>query len=193
MLLNKLMSKLYFFYSAMNAGKTTQLLQYNYNCLEKNMKTLLFIPNIVNKNGIITSRIGLKKQAIKITDNFNIFKYIKNYKIKITHVLIDEAQFLKKKHIYELISIVDILKISVLTYGLRTDFKSNLFEGSKYLLALSDKLIEIKTLCKCGKKAIMNAKIHEKKKVLHGKQIDINKKIYISVCRYHYFNLKNLI
>jgi len=187
------MAKLYFFYSTMNAGKTTLLLQYNYNYKEKNIKTLLFVPSIANKNGIIKSRIGLKENAIKITTDFNIFKYIKNYKIKLKYILVDEVQFLNKKHIFELISIVDILKISVLTYGLRTDFKSNLFEGSKYLLALSDKIIELKTICQCGRKAIMNAKTNKKnQKILHGEQIDTNKKIYMSLCRYHYYNTNKL-
>ena len=187
------MSYLSFFYSTMNAGKTTQLLQHNHTFLKNKFNTILFIPDIAHKNGIIKSRIGLKKTAIKITDNFNIFKYIKQIKKKINYILIDEAQFLKKKHIFELISIVDILNISVLTYGLKTDFKSKLFEGSKYLLALSDKLIEIKTLCLCGKKAIMNAKINTiGKKVLYGKQVDINKENYIPVCRFHYYNLKKL-
>lgn len=181
------MTKLYFFYSTMNAGKTTSLLQCNYNYRKTGIKTLLLIPEIANKKGYITSRIGLKKKAKIITDNLNIFKYIikKNY-IKI--IFIDEAQFLSKKHIYEIISIVDILKIPVFTYGLRTDFKSHLFNGSKYLLALADKLVEIKTLCsKCTKKATMNVRTISQKKTIIGKQIDINKNKYLPVCREHYY------
>ena len=160
----KFMTQLYFFYSTMNAGKTTSLLQCNYNYKKIKIKTLLLIPEIANKNGYIISRIGLKKKAKIIYENLNIFKYIKKMKnIKI--IFIDEAQFLSKKHIYEIISIVDILKIPVFAYGLRTDFKSHLFNGSKYLLSLADKIIEIKTLCcKCTKKAIMNVKINFKKK-----------------------------
>jgi len=174
----------------MNAGKSTALLQYNHNYTERNFKTLLFVPKISDENGIIISRLGIKKKAIIIDEDLNIFKFIKKYKKPIHSILIDEVQFLKKKHIFEIISIVDILQISVLTYGLRTDFKSKLFEGSKYLLALSDKLIEIKTLCKCGEKAIMNAKISNEKKILYGKQINTNKSLYIPVCRKHYYNLK---
>lgn len=158
------MAKLVFFYSAMNAGKTTHLLQQNHILKKNKIKTLLLIPEIAEKNGIIKSRIGLKSQGIKINENLNLFKYIKNKTDKIKYILIDEAQFLKKKHVFEIISIVDILKISVLTYGLRTDFKTRLFEGSKYLLALADEIIEIKTLCKCGRKATMNTRISKNKK-----------------------------
>lgn len=171
----------------MNAGKTTSLLQCNYNYTKMKIKTLLLIPKIANKKGYIISRIGLKKKATIIDENLNIFKYIKNKK-KIKIIFIDEAQFLSKKNIYEIMSVVDILKIPVFTYGLRTDFKSHLFEGSKYLLTLADKIIELKTLCsKCVKKATMNVKINENKKIINGKQIDINKNKYLPVCRYHYY------
>jgi len=177
----------------MNAGKTTSLLQYNYNCKEKYMNTCLFIPSIAKNESFIESRIGLKEPAVEITEELNIFKYVRKIKLKPNFILVDEAQFLKKKHVFELISIVDILKISVLTYGLRTNFKSKLFEGSKYLFALSDKIIEIKTLCKCGNKAIMNVKISkDNKKILFGTQIDVNKKVYISVCRYHFYKYHEL-
>lgn len=181
------MTHLYFFYSTMNAGKTTLLLQCNYNYRKMKIKTLLLIPEIANKKGYIVSRIGLKKKAKIISEKLNIFKYIKKKKdIKI--IFIDEAQFLSKKHIYEIISIVDILKIPVFTYGLRTDFRSHLFNASTYLLGLADKIIEIKTLCnKCTKKATMNVKINFKKKIITGKQIDTNKNIYLPVCRYHYY------
>lgn len=184
------MAELFFFYSTMNAGKTTALLQLHHNYSKNNLNTLLFIPEISDKKGIIMSRIGLNKKATIIKNDFNIFKFTKQTKSIITSILIDEVQFLTKKHIFQLVAIVDILHISVFTYGLKTDFKSKLFEASKYLLALSDKLIEIKTLCKCGKKAIMNARINENKKILYGKQIDINKKNYIPLCRKHYYKTK---
>lgn len=187
------MARLYFFYSTMNAGKTTALLQCYHNYTESNFNTLLFVPEISDKKGMITSRLGLTKKAIIIKPHFNIFKFVKKYDKNLTSILIDEAQFLKKKHIFEIIAIVDILKISVLTYGLRTDFKSKLFEASKYLLALSDKLIEIKTLCKCGKKAVMNARLDKNKKTLHGKQINTNKKLYIPLCRQHYYQTKTTV
>lgn len=188
------MAKLYFFYSAMNAGKTTHLLQQNHNLKEKNLKTLLFIPEIAGNNGVIESRIGLKENAIKITNNLNLFVFTRNYKENIKYILIDEAQFLKKKNVFEIISVVDILNISVFTYGLRTDFKSKLFEGSKYLLSMADNIIELKTLCSCGRKAIMNVRTNlNKKKIIAGDQININKNIYISVCRYHYYNMNNFM
>ncbi|HIH2762624.1 MAG TPA: thymidine kinase [Candidatus Azoamicus sp. MARI] len=186
------MTNLYFFYSTMNAGKTTSLLQCNYNYTKMKIKTLLLIPEISNKKGYIISRIGLKKKAKIINKDLNIFKYIKKMKhIKI--IFIDEAQFLSKKHIYEIISIVDILNIPVFTYGLRTDFKSHLFDGSKYLLSLADKIIEIKTLCsKCTKKATMNVKVNYGKRILTGRLIEINKNKYLPVCRNHYFTFNKI-
>ena len=127
-----------------------------------------------------------------MNDNFNIFKYIKNYDKNIIDIIfIDEVQFLKKKQILQLTCIVDYINIPILTYGLRTDFKSELFEGSKYLLALADKIIELKTVCYCGNKDIMNLRTNNKgKKILNGDQININKKIYIPLCRKHFYNYK---
>ena len=186
------MAKLYFIYSTMNAGKTTHLLQYNFNYNEKNMKTALFVPYIVSKHGIIKSRLGLIKKAIVIKKDFNIYKYIKKQKIHFDCLFFDEAQFLEKKQVYELISIVDNLNICVITYGLKTDFKSRLFYASKYLLALADKLIEIKSLCKCGLKSVMNIRFKNGKKTLTGEQLDINKNKYKSACRIHYY-LSNII
>lgn len=187
------MSKLFFFYSSMNAGKTTSLLQCNYTYRKMKYNTLLFVPSIAKSNGFIVSRIGLKEHAITIDNDFNIFKYVR-VRENIKLILVDEAQFLTKKTVFELISIVDYLNIDVFTYGLRTDFKSNLFIGSKYLLTYSDKIIELKTLCfKCSKKAIMNAKLMFGKRIIFGKQIEINKEIYLPVCRYHYYNFNKII
>ncbi len=177
----------------MNAGKTTSLLQFDYNCITRNINTIIFIANPKAKTRIIKSRIGIKKIALPINSITNIYTYIKKYKHMITNILIDEAQFLTKKHIFELISIVDKLNINVFTYGLKTDFKLELFIGSKYLLILADKLMEINALCKCGAKAIANARItHSGKKITIGKQILLNKNAYTPVCRYHYFQFKNL-
>lgn len=186
------MTKLYFFYSTMNAGKTTSLLQCNYNYRKVKMKTLLLIPKIGKNDGMIISRLGIKKKAKTIDENLNLFKYTKNLK-NIDIIFIDEAQFLSKKNIYEIICIVDILNIPVFAYGLKTDFKSKLFDGSKYLLALADKIIEIKTICsRCTKKAIMNVKIkNNNKKTIRGNQIDLNKNKYLPVCRKHYYMFKN--
>lgn len=186
------MAKLFFFHSTMNAGKTTSLLQFNYNCIKKNINTIMLITNVKNKNFYIESRIGLKNIAIPINYKTNIFTYIKKYAHMIKNILIDEAQFLTKKHIFELVAITDILNINVYAYGLKTDFKLKLFIGSKYLIILADKLIEIKTLCKCGKKATTNIRINKfGKKELSGKKIKLNKNLYIPMCRYHYFNPKN--
>ena len=181
------MAKLYFIYSTMNAGKTTHLLQYSFNYNEKQMNTILFVPYVASRYGVIKSRLGLSKKAIIIKKNFNIYKYIKSQKIKFSCVFVDESQFLERKHIYELIGITDFLNIPVMAYGLKTDFRSRLFYASKYLLALSDKLIEIKSLCKCGNKSVMNIKFKNGKKALTGEQIDINKSKYTSSCRHHYY------
>lgn len=187
------MKKLYFFYSTMNAGKTALLLQFNHNCIKRNINTIILTTNTTTKNIYIESRIGLKKIALPITYKTKIFDYIKKYKYMIKNILIDEAQFLTNKQVYELSKIVDHLNINVYTYGLKTNFKMNLFEGSKYLLIFADKIIEIKTLCKCGKKAIANAKINQfGQKIIHGNIINLNKKIYIPVCRYHYINFNKL-
>lgn len=183
------MAKLYYFTSTMNAGKTTQLLQFNYNCVQRNINTLIFTATLKNKKICIKSRLGLKNLAIPLTNNINIYKYVEKYKHMIKYIFIDEVQFLTKKQIFEIITIVDKLKINIITYGLKTDFKLKLFTASTYLISLSDEIFEIETLCKCGRKAIANARINKfGKKITHGKQIKLNKKIYIPTCRYHYFN-----
>ncbi len=184
------MAKLHFFYSTMNAGKSTSLLQVNHNYKEKNNKTLLFLPEVAYKSnkGKIKSRIGLYAKAICINDEYN-FRLIKNLD-DISCIFVDEAQFLKKKHIKELSRIVDKKNINVMCYGIRTDFKGNLFSGSKALLALADNIIEIKTVCRfCEKKAIMVKRIDNKGNVIKsGKQILIGgNEIYESVCRKHFF------
>lgn len=188
------MAKLYFYYSTMNAGKTTSLLQSSYNYFEKGMRTLLFTPKIDNryKNNLITSRIGLSSKAITIDNEFNIFKYVinkYNNLLNISCILIDEVQFISKKQIYQLINIVDILNIPVITYGLRTDFKGEPFLASIYLISIADEISEIKTICYCGKKAIMTMRIDVKgNKITSGNQIKIGgNKTYISTCRYHFY------
>lgn len=189
------MAKLYFYYSAMNAGKTTVLLQSAYNYSERGMDTLLFTPAIDNRYGEnkITSRVGLKSDAISFDNQFDFFHFV-NQQIttnpKLRCILVDEAQFLKKSQVIQLTNIVDKLDLPVLTYGLRSDFMGEPFEGSQYLLVWADNLIEIKTICHCGKKAIMNMRIDEKgKPIKAGEQIQIGgNEQYISTCRKH-FNL----
>ncbi len=193
------MAKLYFSYSAMNAGKSTLLLQASYNYGERGMKTILFTAKLDNRSklGEITSRIGLAEKAKTFEEQDNLFSIIEN-KISdysISCILIDEAQFLTQKQVWELSDVVDKLNIPVMCYGLRTDFQGKLFPGSETLLSIADELREIRTICDCGKKAIMVVRQDEKGKVIkEGKQIEIggNDK-YISLCRYHWKSQMNKI
>ena len=190
------MAKLYFYYSAMNAGKSTTLLQSNYNYHERGMETLVFTPLLDNRYGagVIASRIGLQAEAIKFDTHFDFYintekALSKNANIKC--LLIDEAQFLKKQQVAQLAAVADQLSIPVLAYGLRSDFQAEPFEGSQYLLAWADAITEIKTICHCGRKAIMNMRIDKKgMMVIEGNQIEIGgNDRYIAVCRKH-FNLE---
>jgi thymidine kinase len=186
------MAKLYFYYSAMNAGKTTTLLQSNYNYQERGMETLLFIPSIDTRHarGIIASRIGLNADAYAFENTFDFYYGIQET-IKsrnISCILVDEAQFLTKDQVMQICRVVDEFDIPVLTYGLRSDFSGEPFEGSKYLLTWADNLIEIKTVCHCGRKAIMNPRVDENGHVVkEGEQILIGgNDTYIALCRKHY-------
>lgn len=191
------MAKLYFYYSAMNAGKSTVLLQSSYNYQERGMDTLLFTPAIDNRSGRnkISSRIGLNSHAFTFEPQFDLFSYSKqqltiNPKIKC--ILVDEAQFLTKQQVQQLTQIVDVLEIPVLTYGIRSDFRGEPFPGSLYLLVWADNLVEIKTICHCGKKAIMNARIDDEGNVIRtGDQVHIGgNERYVAVCRKHFNNLE---
>lgn len=193
------MAKLHFYYSAMNAGKSTTLLQSSYNYYERGMDTLIFVPKIDYRFGVgtVTSRIGLKSDAIAIDTDFELFNYVQNKLAEnsnIKCVLVDEAQFLTKKQVIQLCHITDELRIPVLAYGLRSDFRGNPFEGSLYLLTLADLLIELKTICYCGKKAIMNLRMDSQgRRVKNGLQIEIGgNEMYTAVCRRH-FELRDLI
>lgn len=190
------MAKLYFYYSAMNAGKSTTLLQSNYNYHERGMETLIFTPLLDNRCevGVVASRIGLQAQAIGFDAHFNFYAYTENILSKnptVKCVLIDEAQFLKKLQVEQLALIADKLGVPVLAYGLRSDFQGEPFEGSQYLLAWAETITEIKTICHCGRKAIMNMRIDAKgQMVVEGNQIEIGgNDRYIAVCRKH-FNLE---
>lgn len=187
------MAKLHFYFSAMNAGKTTTLLQSSYNYNERGMDTLLFSPAIDDRHaaGIIASRIGLRTSAIPFEEDFDFFQYIeealqRNKNIRCA--LIDEAQFLKKLQVEQLSRISAELNLPVLAYGLRTDFMGEPFEGSKYLLAWAEELIELKTICHCGKKATMNIRLDkEGNAVTDGAQIEIGgNDRYIAVCKKHF-------
>jgi thymidine kinase len=184
------MAKLYFYYSAMNAGKSTVLLQSSHNYRERGMQTLLFTPAIDDRyqQGIIYSRIGLSEEALVFQDDDNLYEIVKNQSIPYSCILIDEAQFLTKEQVYQLTEIADQMNIPVLAYGLRTDFKCELFEGSHYLLAWADELNEIKTICHCGRKATMILRLNEQGEVvLDGEQVLIGgNDRYASTCRRHY-------
>lgn len=186
------MAKLYFYYSAMNAGKSTILLQASYNYQERGMETLLLSPALdTRKTGYIFSRIGLEAASISFTKEDNLLDYVANRlknTPKLKCVLVDEAQFLKKAQVLQLTDVVDKLNIPVLSYGLRSDFRGEPFEGSLYLFLFADEISEIKTICHCGHKAIMNMRIDsEHRKVMEGKQVEIGgNERYIAVCRKHF-------
>ena len=188
------MAKLYFYYSAMNAGKSTVLLQSSHNYRERGMQTLLFTPIIDTRveSGVIYSRIGLSEVAIAFnaSDNF-LLRTREGLKAGNSYacIFVDEAQFLTRAQVEQLVSITDELSIPVLTYGLRTDFRGELFPGSQYLLAWADELIEIKTICHCGRKAIMNCRINANgDAITEGEQVFIGgNESYISLCRRHFY------
>ena len=186
------MAKLYFYYSAMNAGKTTTLVQSAYNYRERGMNTLVLKPEIDERysSSIVRSRIGLETDAKTISAKDNLFLLIEetNRKNRLSCVLLDEAQFLTKSQVYSLGEIVDKLEIPVLAYGLRSDFRGELFEGSLHLLAWADELVEIKTICHCGKKAGMVLRLDENGEPINiGDQVKIGgNDIYVSVCRKHF-------
>ena len=190
------MAKLHFFYSTMNAGKSTALLQTNNNFIENKLNTLVFIPKIVKRSKVI-SRIGISVDAIVVEDNFDFFNYINTGKVKdIKSIFIDEVQLLSKVQIEQLSKVADNLNIPVMCYGLRTDFTGSLFEGSKALLSIADNLHEIKTICTmCTKKATMVIKVDSDNKVLTtGEIIEIGgNETYKSVCRKHFRELTKLI
>lgn len=192
------MAKLYFYYSAMNAGKSTNLLQSSYNYHERGMRTILFTPKIDNRHAIgkIHSRIGLSADAIPFTDNSNLLALAQNNinesPQRVACVLIDEAQFLTKQQVLQLTDVVDKLNLPALAYGLRTDFQGNLFPGSAYLLAWADEIVELKTVCHCGKKATMNIRLDANGQVvIAGDQVQIGgNDSYIATCRKHFKSMQ---
>ena len=194
------MAKVHFFYSTMNAGKSTALLQSAHNYIETGNRTILFIPaeDAEKNSGKINSRIGLSADAVVIHSKLKIFEYVKKQSLdkKIDAILIDEAQFLKKKHVLELCKICDQLEIPVMCYGIRTDFRGELFEGSAALLALSDNLIELKTVCnECSRKATMVVRLDENSKVVtEGSKVQIGgNDIYRVLCRKHFNKATKLL
>jgi thymidine kinase len=187
------MAKLYFYYSAMNAGKSTSLLQSSYNYQERGMRTFLLTPEIDARFevGKITSRIGLEATASTFNNNSNLFTMVtaETETADLGCVMVDEAQFLTRTQVQQLSQICDECNIPVLAYGLRTDFMGEPFEGSQYLLAWADNLKEIKAICHCGSKATMVLRLDESGTVAEaGAQIEIGgNDRYVSVCRHHFF------
>ncbi|WP_290032786.1 thymidine kinase [Ligilactobacillus cholophilus] len=188
------MAQLFFRYGAMNSGKSIEILKVAHNYEEQDKKVILMTSAIDNRDGVgfVSSRIGLKRPAFPIEDQTDVFDYVqkKNAAESIACVLVDEAQFLKKEHVRQLTKIVDQFNIPVMTFGLKNDFRNELFEGSKYLLLYADKIEEMKTICWfCNKKATMNLRINDGKPVYSGEQIMIaGNEAYFPVCRRHYFN-----
>ncbi|MFT6778492.1 MAG: thymidine kinase [Paraglaciecola sp.] len=189
------MAQLYFYYSAMNAGKSTSLLQSAYNYAERGMHAEIFTAALDNRFGIgkVTSRIGLESAAQLFTPQTNMQSSIEALleNSKVDCLFIDEAQFLTKQQVQQLIYVVDNLNIPVLAYGLRTDFLAETFEGSRYLLAWADKLIELKTVCHCGRKATFVVRIDENgQAVKEGEQVEVGgNDRYESMCRRHFSEL----
>ncbi len=172
------MAKLYFYYSAMNAGKSTTLLQSAYNYEERGMRVVLMTPQLDGRHGIgkITSRIGLAREAFPFSGEDDLFRHVQREtsEAQVHCVLVDEAQFLTAGQVLQLTQVCDHLNIPVLCYGIRTDFQGEPFEGSKYLLSWAEELVEIKTVCTSGKKATMNARLDaEGNRVWTGAQVDI--------------------
>lgn len=187
------MAKLYFYYSAMNAGKTTTLLQSAHNYRERGMRVAILTPRLDDRagSGTVASRIGLRADGIAFERNDDLEAIVRADILAhgpLHCVLVDEAQFLNRAQVWQLSEVVDALRIPVLCYGLRTDFRGELFEGSQYLLAWADELTEIKTICHSGKKATMVVRVDAQGRAVHeGPQVEIGgNDRYISVSRAEY-------
>lgn len=185
------MAQLYYRYSTMNAGKSIELIKVAYNYEERGKNVMTLVPSVDDRygRGVITSRIGVQREALIVNNTSNILELFieENEKKKIDCVLVDECQFLKKHHVLELVEIVDSFDVPVLAYGLKNDFRNEMFEGSYYMLIYADKIEEIKTICWCGRKATMVARVAGGKIVKQGEQVMIGgNDMYISLCRKHY-------
>lgn len=185
------MSKLYFSYAAMNAGKSTVLLQAAYNYQERGMRSLLFTSSLYagTDEGKITSRIGINSSALLYGEGDDLYTWInrEHRRKRVDCVFVDEAQFLTRDQVWQLARVADRLDLPVLCYGLRTDFRGELFPGAAELLAIADNLREIRTICHCGRKATMVVrKTADGKALTTGDQVGIEKSMYVSLCRMHW-------
>ncbi len=190
------MASLFYYYSSMNAGKSTTLLQASHNYRERGMNTLLLTPELDDRSGSkkIVSRIGIEAKATSFSSD-NDLHYLTQKELEnspLHCVLVDEAQFLSREQVLQLCKIVDELNIPVLAYGIRTDFQGELFEGSKCLLAWADNLVEIKTICHCGRKATMVVRLDsEGNAITEGEQIEIGgNERYLPLCRKHFHEMR---
>lgn len=185
------MAQLFFKYGAMNSGKSIEILKVAHNYEEQNKPVVLMTSGLDTRAGVgqVASRIGIEKNAIPIFNETNLFDVVATLPYKPYCVLIDEAQFLTKAHVLSLTKVVDQFNIPVMAFGLKNDFRNELFEGSKYLLLYADKIEEMKTICWfCHKKAIMNLRYVDEKPVYEGEQVQIGgNEAYFPVCRQHYF------
>ena len=186
------MAKLYFYYASMNAGKSTTLLQADFNYRERGMRTLLFTAGIHDRGGkgVIDSRLGITASAIPFdeTTDLRLIAEEEHFRAPIACILVDESQFLSEGQVRQLAHLADEVGIPVLCYGLRTDFQGKLFPGSAELLALADSLVELKSVCECGRKATMNLRVDgEGRAVRQGEQKEIGgNERYIALCRRHF-------
>ena len=186
------MAQLFFRYGAMNSGKTIEILKVAHNYEEQNKSVIIMTSGIDDRDsvGYVSSRIGMKRKAVPVFDEDNLYEKVVSINPDASCVLVDEAQFLSKHHVLELTKVVDELKIPVMTFGLKNDFRNELFEGSKYLLLYADKIEEMKTICSfCGKKATTQLRIVNGQPQRKGAQVFIGgDEAYIPTCRHHWYH-----
>lgn len=186
------MAQLYFRFSTMNAGKSIEVVKIAYNYEEKGKRVILFTSSLDDRYGTgkIASRMGLSREAIALSKESDVVGIIDDKLSSgeiIDCILVDEAQFLSKKQVDQLAKIVDTVGIPVIAYGLRTDFRMELFEGSKRLFEVADKIEEVKTICWCGRKAVVNARVKEGRIITEGEQILVGgNDTYVTLCRKHF-------
>lgn len=187
-----ILAQLYYRYGTMNSGKSIEILKVAYNYEEQGKPVVLLTSALDTRDGIgwVSSRIGLKRQAKPISGDTDIFAYIESLPDKPYCVLVDECQFLTKGNVFDLARVVDELDVPVMAFGLKNDFRNHLFEGSRELLLLADKIEEIKTICQyCSKKATMVLRMKGGQPVYEGQQVQIGgNETYVSVCRKHYYH-----